>query len=63
MNDKWNTEEPKLVVGPKTYEALIKYGIDQKTDPSLSHLVDSLSYLCWYLYPLVKKQENRTIRL
>ena len=26
--------------------------LDQKTDPSLSHLVDSLAYLCWKLYPL-----------
>ena len=30
-----------------------KHGqLDQKTDPSLSHLVDSLAYLCWTLYPL-----------
>lgn len=30
-----------------------KHGqLDQKTDPSLSHLVDSLAYLCWYLYPI-----------
>lgn len=27
--------------------------LDQKTDPSLSHLVDGLAYLVWYLYPLV----------
>ena len=26
--------------------------LDQKTDPSLSHLVDSLAYLCWKLYPI-----------
>lgn len=26
--------------------------LDQKTDPSLSHLVDSLAYLCYKLYPL-----------
>jgi hypothetical protein len=26
--------------------------LDQKTDPSLSHLVDCLAYLCWKLYPL-----------
>jgi hypothetical protein len=26
--------------------------LDQKTDPSLSHLVDSLAYLVWHLYPL-----------
>ena len=26
--------------------------LDQKSDPSLSHLVDGLSYLIWYLYPL-----------
>lgn len=31
-----------------------KHGqLDQKTDPSLSHLVDSLAYLCFYLFPLV----------
>lgn len=30
-----------------------KHGqLDQKTDPSLSHLVDALAYLCWKLYPL-----------
>jgi len=30
-----------------------KHGeLDQKTDPSLSHLVDCLAYLCWKLYPL-----------
>ena len=30
-----------------------KHGqLDQKTDPSLSHLVDSLAYLCFKLYPL-----------
>lgn len=30
-----------------------KHGqLDQKTDPSLSHLVDCLAYLCWYLYPI-----------
>lgn len=26
--------------------------LDQRTDPSLTHLVDSLAYLCWRLYPL-----------
>ena len=26
--------------------------LDQKTDPSLSHLVDALAYLAWKLYPL-----------
>lgn len=30
-----------------------KHGqLDQKSDPSLSHLVDALAYLCWKLYPL-----------
>jgi hypothetical protein len=30
-----------------------KHGqLDQKKDPSLSHLVDSLAYLCWKLYPI-----------
>ena len=39
-----------------------KHGqLDQKTDPSLSHLVDCLAYLCWYLYPLMKKG-NATVR-
>lgn len=34
-----------------------KHGqLDQKTDPSLSHLVDCLAYLCWKLYPLTNKQ-------
>lgn len=32
-----------------------KHGqLDQKTDPSLSHLVDALAYLCWKLYPLTR---------
>jgi PBSX family phage terminase large subunit len=26
--------------------------LDQRTDPSLSHLVDGLAYACWKLYPL-----------
>lgn len=37
--------------------------LDQKTDPSLSHLCDSLAYLCWTLYPLVKPNKTRTIQL
>lgn len=37
--------------------------LDQKTDPSLSHLVDALAYLCWYLYPLQKQAQSRTIQL
>ena len=33
-----------------------KHGqLDQKRDPSLSHLVDCLAYLCWRLYPLKSK--------
>jgi PBSX family phage terminase large subunit len=37
-----------------------KHGeLDQKTDPSLSHLVDCLAYLAWYLYPLKERFENR----
>lgn len=32
--------------------------LDQKTDPSLSHLVDCLAYLCFYLYPLIGKQQS-----
>lgn len=36
-----------------------KHGqLDQKTDKSLSHLVDALAYLCWYLYPLVEKRKS-----
>lgn len=37
--------------------------LDQKTDPSLSHLVDSLAYLCWFLYPLKKKKQSKHIQL
>ena len=30
-----------------------KHGqLDQKTDPSLSHLVDCLAYLCWKVFPI-----------
>ena len=36
--------------------------LDQKTDPSLSHLVDCLAYLCWKLYPLMGTK-NHKIRL
>jgi hypothetical protein len=32
--------------------------LDQKTDPSLSHLVDGLAYLCYKLYPLVKRKRS-----
>jgi len=36
-----------------------KHGqLDQKTDPSLSHLVDSLAYLVWYLYPLTNLKRS-----
>jgi hypothetical protein len=39
-----------------------KHGqLDQKTDPSLSHLVDCLAYLCWHVYPLVGSKEYRAI--
>jgi hypothetical protein len=40
-----------------------KHGqLDQKTDPSLSHLVDCLAYLCWKLYPLINtKSDNSTV--
>ena len=34
-----------------------KHGqLDQKTDPSLSHLVDALAYLVWRLFPLTGKK-------
>ena len=40
-----------------------KHGqLDQKTDPSLSHLVDSLAYAMYYLYPLMG-QTNAGIKL
>jgi len=36
-----------------------KHGqLDQKTDPSLSHLVDGLAYLNWKLYPLIKMKKT-----
>lgn len=34
--------------------------LDQRSDPSLTHLLDSLSYLCWKLFPLVKSPQNKT---
>jgi len=37
--------------------------LDQKTDPSLSHLVDCLAYLCWTLYPLINKRKSKTYQL
>jgi phage terminase large subunit len=38
-----------------------KHGqLDQKTDKSLSHLVDCLGYLCWKLFPMIKKSQNST---
>jgi PBSX family phage terminase large subunit len=35
--------------------------LDQKTDPSLSHLVDGLAYLCWALYPMIEKKKSRRL--
>lgn len=32
--------------------------LDQTSDPSLSHLVDALAYLCWYLYPIKRKVKS-----
>lgn len=32
--------------------------LDQKTDPSLSHLVDCLAYVCWKLYPLIETPKS-----
>lgn len=41
-----------------------KHGqLDQKTDASLSHLVDALAYLCWKLYPLIERKPSRQIIL
>lgn len=37
--------------------------LDQKTDKSLSHLVDCLAYVCWKLFPLMQMSHNRTIQL
>jgi phage terminase large subunit len=36
--------------------------LDQKTDPSLSHLVDGLAYLVWMLYPLTEKKKSTVHR-
>ena len=36
--------------------------LEQKVDPSLSHLVDCLAYLCWKLYPLTGSKKY-SIRL
>lgn len=39
-----------------------KHGqLDQKTDPSLSHLTDSLAYLCYKLYPIHNKNGYRIL--
>ena len=39
-----------------------KHGqLDQKTDPSLSHLVDSLAYLCYKLYPINSLSDYKII--
>lgn len=39
-----------------------KHGqLDQKTDPSLSHLVDGLAYLVWKLYPLRDLSEYKIL--
>lgn len=35
--------------------------LDQKTDESLSHLVDCLAYLCWYFFPL--KEDHGDVRI
>ena len=37
--------------------------LDQKSDPSLTHLVDALAYLCWYLYPLVSRSKSNKVQL
>ena len=37
--------------------------LDQTSDPSLSHLVDSLAYLCWYLYPIRKAIKSTCTQL
>lgn len=41
-----------------------KHGqLDQTTDKSLSHLVDSLAYLCWKIFPLIPQKKSTTINL
>lgn len=32
--------------------------LDQKSDPSLTHLVDALAYLCWKYYPLIQNAQR-----
>jgi len=36
--------------------------LDQKTDPSLSHLVDCLGYLAWHFFP-IEKETNARIKI
>lgn len=33
--------------------------LDQKSDPSLSHLVDCLGYMCWHFFPLQRETDSR----
>lgn len=37
--------------------------LNQKTDKSLSHLVDALAYACFLHYPLVDKKQSRMVQL
>lgn len=49
---KISPECKKLIRDLKQLVWLKDGELDQKSDPSLSHLVDSLAYLCYKLYPL-----------
>jgi len=55
---KINPRCKKLIRDLTQLEWNDKEQLDQKTDPSLSHLVDSLAYLCWSLYPLSSNQTS-----
>jgi len=55
---KINPKCKKLIRDLTQLEWNDKQQLDQKTDPSLSHLVDSLAYLCWSLYPLSSNQTS-----
>ena len=55
---KINPKCKKLIRDLTQLEWNDKQQLDQKSDPSLSHLVDSLAYLCWSLYPLSSNQTS-----
>jgi len=55
---KINPRCKKLIRDLTQLEWNSKGQLDQKTDESLSHLVDSLAYLCWSLYPLLRNENT-----